>query len=64
MGHSSNMELAMTSEQTQATNIPKCPSCGAPMKLERIEPEKPQHDRRMFRCGACGESISETVKYR
>ena len=55
----------MTSEQTAIeVNTPKCPRCGSPMKLERIEPEKPQHDRRIFHCGTCGESVSETVKYR
>jgi len=58
----------MTSEQTRSTttevNTPKCPRCGSPMHLERIEPDKPQHDRRVFRCDQCGESTSETVKYR
>jgi formylmethanofuran dehydrogenase subunit E len=34
------------------------------MHLERIEPDKPQHDRRTFRCDSCGESVIETVKYR
>jgi transposase-like protein len=56
----------MTNNQTKATatSIPKCPRCGSAMHLERIEPEKPQHDRRIFRCDHCGESTSETVKYR
>jgi transposase-like protein len=57
----------MTSEQTTTTAeavTPKCPRCGSAMHLERIEPDKPQHDRRIFRCDKCGESSSETVKYR
>jgi len=58
----------MTSEcikpSTTEVTTPKCPRCGSPMHLERIEPDKPQHDRRIFRCEACGESVSETVKYR
>lgn len=58
----------MTSEQNDATTsevtAPKCPRCGMPMHLERIEPDRPQHDRRTFRCDQCGESASETVKYR
>lgn len=43
---------------------PKCPHCGSPMHLERIEPDKPLHDRRTFQCEGCGESVSETIKYR
>jgi transposase-like protein len=58
----------VTSEQTKPTTAqsttPKCPRCASPMHLERIEPDKPQHDRRMFRCAMCGEAVSETVKYR
>jgi transposase-like protein len=58
----------MTTEQTGPTateaTAPKCPHCGSRTHLERIEPDKPQHDRRIFRCEACGESVSETVKYR
>jgi len=58
----------MTIEQSRSTTTgvttPKCPRCGSPMHLERIEPDQPQHDRRIFRCNACSESVSETVKYR
>jgi len=58
----------MTSEQTRLTTTevttPNCPRCGSPMNLERIEPDKPHHDRRIFRCQKCGESVSETVKFR
>ena len=56
----------MTSDQTTETETtsPKCPRCGSPMHLERIEPEKPQHDRRVFHCRTCGESVTETVKFR
>ena len=58
----------MTTDQTKPTmtevTTPRCPRCGSPMHLERIEPDKPQHDRRTFRCQECGEQVSETVKYR
>ena len=58
----------MTTEEARPTTsevtTPKCPRCALPMHLERIEPDKPQHDRRIFRCETCGESVSETVKYR
>jgi transposase-like protein len=69
MGHSSQRGTVVTIEQitptTTETNTPKCPRCGgSSMHLERIEPDKPQHDRRIFRCETCGESVSETVKYR
>ena len=50
------------SETTIAT--PVCPSCGSTMQLARIEPEQPGHDRRVFRCPQCDESLSEIVKYR
>ena len=57
----------MTSDQTKPATIeihtPKCPRCGSAMHLERIEPERPQYDRRTFRCDRCGESTSQTVKY-
>jgi len=57
----------MTTEQIKPTtevNTPKCPRCGSSMHLERIEPDKPEYDRRIFRCQTCGESVSETIKYR
>ena len=54
----------MTSEHATDVSTPKCPRCGSPMHLERIEPDKPQHDRRIFRCAACDESVTETVKFR
>ncbi len=43
---------------------PPCPHCGTGMQLARIEPEKPDHDRRTFQCGKCGHSLSEVVKYK
>jgi transposase len=49
---------------TTEINAPQCPRCGSPMHLQRIEPDKPQHDRRIFYCERCGETVSETVKYR
>ena len=58
----------MTTEEMRPTTTevttPKCPRCGSATHLERVEPDKPQHDRRTFRCDQCGESVSETVKFR
>ena len=60
--------LGMTTEpmkpSTTTRETPTCPRCRSAMHLERIEPAEPQHDRRIFRCRDCGESVSETVKYR
>jgi hypothetical protein len=43
---------------------PKCPKCGLPMWLARIEPDKPDHDRRTFECPSCEHSHTEVVKYK
>ena len=43
---------------------PACPVCGAPMWLARIEPDRPDHDKRTFECKACGKTTAEVVKYR
>jgi len=43
---------------------PKCEQCGVPMWLARIEPDKPDHDRRTFECSICKSETIEVVKYR
>jgi transposase-like protein len=43
---------------------PNCPKCGLPMWLARIEPDKPDYDRRTFECPECDHSLTEVVKYR
>ena len=43
---------------------PQCDRCGVPMGLARIEPDKPNHDKRTFECPACKGEITEIVKYR
>jgi hypothetical protein len=43
---------------------PGCIACDAPMWLARIEPDRPDHDKRSFKCLACGEKTTEIVKYR
>ena len=43
---------------------PTCEACGAPMWLARIEPDRPDHDKRTFNCLACDEIATEVVKYR
>jgi ssDNA-binding Zn-finger/Zn-ribbon topoisomerase 1 len=41
-----------------------CPKCGATMLLARIEPDKPDHDKRTFKCSACEHSETMVVKYK
>ena len=43
---------------------PPCPRCGTKMKLARIEPDKPDHDKRSFECEKCGNEHSEVVKFK
>jgi hypothetical protein len=44
--------------------LPSCPLCGRKMWLSRIEPEKPDHDRRTFECATCNHSESVVVKFK
>ena len=34
------------------------------MMLSRIEPDKPDHDKRSFECVNCGNEHSEVVKFK
>ena len=43
---------------------PTCERCGAVMFLTRIEPDKPDHDKRVFECTDCQNEKTEVVKYR
>ena len=43
---------------------PECGACGTPMWLARIEPDKPDHDRRTFECPRCRSEMTEVVKFR
>lgn len=49
--------------QAQPIDHPKC-ECGARMWLARIEPDRPDHDRRTFECPRCQNERVEVVKYR
>jgi hypothetical protein len=40
---------------------PKCTACGVSMWLTRIEPDKPDHDKRTFECQACGSTTTAIV---
>src|SRR5277367_295129 len=42
---------------------PPCIKCGTQMLLTRIEPDKPDHDRRTFECPECAHAESIVVKY-
>jgi len=50
--------------QKQAIEHPKCPECRTQMWLARIEPDKPDHDRRTFECPECEHVVTEVVKFR
>ena len=43
---------------------PLCDRCQVPMWLARIEPDKPDHQKRTFECPACDAVIIEVVKYK
>jgi hypothetical protein len=40
-----------------------CQKCKQPMRLERIEPDVPDHETRFYECTACGYSDARKVKY-
>jgi hypothetical protein len=48
----------------QAVIHPNCPECGRPMRLAKVEPDTPDHDRRTFECSHCQTLMLETVKFR
>jgi hypothetical protein len=41
-----------------------CERCGSIMLLTKIEPDKPDYDRRTFDCIECNDTVVEIVKYR
>jgi hypothetical protein len=43
---------------------PACSKCGTQMMLARIEPDKPDHDKRTFECPSCNHIEFEVVKYK
>ena len=43
---------------------PTCPQCDTRMWLVRIEPDEPDHDKRIFECPRGEKVVSEIVKYR
>jgi hypothetical protein len=43
---------------------PPCSKCGTQMLLARIEPDKPNYDKRTFECATCESSESFVVKYK
>jgi hypothetical protein len=45
-------------------NEPVCPKCGTRMWLVRIEPDKPGHDKRTFKCTQCENVVNEVFRYR
>jgi DNA-directed RNA polymerase subunit M/transcription elongation factor TFIIS len=49
---------------SDAIKRPPCPECGTMMILARIEPDKPNHDKRTFECPKCHHSESMVVKFK
>jgi hypothetical protein len=44
--------------------LPECVKCGAQTWVARIEPDKPDYDKRTYECPACENVMIEVVKYR
>ncbi len=42
---------------------PQCPACGDQMWITRIEPDKPDYDKRTFECPECKNELTQIVKY-
>jgi len=43
----------------------RCPNCGLPMFLSRIEPsDQADHDQRTFECTTCAYAETVTIKFR
>jgi hypothetical protein len=57
-------KLPNPTPRTPALDRPLCPKCAQLMWLARIEPDKPDHDRRTFECGECDHIETVVVKYR
>ena len=45
-------------------DTPICPICRTAMMIVRIEPEKPDHDRRTYECSRCDHSEDMVVKFK
>jgi hypothetical protein len=58
------MQVSDCIQPKQIIAHPDCPTCGAPMFLMRIEPAKPDYDKRTFECPQCLEQVTEVVKFR
>ena len=43
---------------------PSCSACGAEMRLILIEPHKPAHDAREFKCTSCAHAERVIVKFK
>jgi predicted nucleic acid-binding Zn ribbon protein len=42
----------------------QCPKCSAVMRLSRVEPAEPDHDRRWFECEQCSYEENVIVKFK
>jgi hypothetical protein len=57
------MALLRPQEAEFASGLcPPCPYCGAHMMLTLIEPEKPGHDLRTFKCQNCEQTAELVVE--
>jgi hypothetical protein len=63
-GGSARMRQFQFIQASQQIEQPTCPQCGAAMWLARIEPDKPDHDRRTFECPVCDHVVRTVVKYK
>ena len=51
------------SPYTKSIVRPPCPACGTQMTLAKIEPDKPNHDKRTFECPKCKHEENVIVKF-
>jgi len=51
------------SRRTAPTSYP-CPVCGTMMRVALVEPDGPNHERRLFDCSDCKQSKTVVVRYR
>lgn len=55
-------QIRVSASDAKEAESPRCPQCGAEMKLDRLEPEAAGVERNTFVCGGCGCKDTVLVK--
>jgi len=58
------MQEARANLESDGIKAPICPTCQSSMLLNRIVPDRADHEMRTFKCPRCEDEIFELVKYR